>query len=380
MASGLKRQAIGDSAPSGRALEAARDGAGHERFYYSRCLRLRLQRLAQTPLGTVTGLAYRSIRFGAGFRRQRHHSPASRTAAVRAHRDQRDRSLYLSPIIQPGIYRLAAAAQGFRAIETRAFSVESYSTTRQDLNFELAGQSSDVVVTDSAPAMVHMDSPAIHRSLTQREIVEDPTNYRSVAKKSGDSGLISEILPETVPGVVQVANGAKWLTPALARTASRLRWTASKPPSGNFGSPDNVSQPSVEAIQEFTANVRSPAARAEFGGMSTITTATKAGHQPNYTAASIGTSTTALPTRATPSPSPSRSPICTTTAALSADQSKRTVRSSSPISTERKRASDKDYLFSANASAHLLAAMPCWRFQRLDSAQEPLHRSYSVQR
>jgi hypothetical protein len=43
----------------------------------------------------------------------------------------------------------------------------------------------------------------------------------------------------------------------------------------NFGSPDNVSQPSVEAVQEFTANVLTN--RAEFGGMGTVTTATKAG-------------------------------------------------------------------------------------------------------
>ena len=44
---------------------------------------------------------------------------------------------------------------------------------------------------------------------------------------------------------------------------------------GNFGSPDNVSQPSVEAVQEFTASVLT--SRAEFGGMGTITTATKSG-------------------------------------------------------------------------------------------------------
>jgi Carboxypeptidase regulatory-like domain/TonB dependent receptor len=182
---------------------------------------------------------------------------------------------YTFPDLQPGNYRLGAAAKGFRAIETRAFGVESYRTTRQDLAFKLAGQSSDVVVADAAPAMIQRDSPGIQVTLTPRQIIEDPTNYRSVAKNSGDAGLISEILPETIPGVVQVANGAKWLTPGAGANSVKVKVDGIETTFGNFGSPDNVSQPSVEAIQEFSANVLT--APAEFGGMSTITTATKAG-------------------------------------------------------------------------------------------------------
>src|SRR5204863_3278148 len=44
---------------------------------------------------------------------------------------------------------------------------------------------------------------------------------------------------------------------------------------GNFGSPDPVSQPSMESVQEFTANLFTT--RAEFGGQGTITTVTRAG-------------------------------------------------------------------------------------------------------
>src|ERR1700722_20889611 len=123
--------------------------------------------------------------------------------------------------------------------------------------------------------MIQRESPGIQVSLTPRQIIEDPTNYRSVAKNSGDSGLISEILPETIPGVVQVANGAKWLTPGAGANSVKVKVDGIETTFGNFGSPDNVSQPSVEAIQEFSANVLT--APAEFGGMSTITTATKAG-------------------------------------------------------------------------------------------------------
>src|SRR5262249_20308716 len=123
--------------------------------------------------------------------------------------------------------------------------------------------------------MVQVDSPAVGTNLLTRQIIELPTNYRSVAKNSGDSGLISEILPETVPGVVQVGSGAKWLTRGGASYSTRVKVDGIETMVGNFGSPDNVSQPSVEAIQEFTATVLT--ARAEFSGMGTITTATRSG-------------------------------------------------------------------------------------------------------
>ena len=111
--------------------------------------------------------------------------------------------------------------------------------------------------------------------LAPRQIIETPTNLRSVSKNSGDSGLISGIMPLTVPGVVQVGNGAKWLTPGAGASSTKVKVDGIETTFGNFGSPDNVSQPSVEAIQEFTANVLTT--RAEFGGMGTMTTATKSG-------------------------------------------------------------------------------------------------------
>ena len=120
-----------------------------------------------------------------------------------------------------------------------------------------------------------METPAVGSDLLARQIIEAPTNLRSIAKNSGDSGLISEIMPLTVPGVVQVGNGAKWLTPGAGATGIKVKVDGIETTFGNFGSPDNVSQPSVEAVQEFTANVLTT--RAEFGGMGTVTTATKSG-------------------------------------------------------------------------------------------------------
>src|ERR1019366_4919382 len=165
--------------------------------------------------------------------------------------------------------------KGFRPLETRNFPVEAYRTVRQDLKFEVASASTEVVVTEAASAVVQLESPAVGSNLAPRQIVETPTNLRSVSKNSGDSGLISAILPETIPGVVQVSNGAKWLTPGAGAASVKTKVDGIETTFGNFGSPDNVSQPSVEAIQEFTANVLT--SRAEFGGMGTVTTATKSG-------------------------------------------------------------------------------------------------------
>lgn len=227
---------------------------------------------AQTPLGIVTGLATDpagSVIPGASITITNAGTGIKRTASTN------DAGAYAFPNVAPGSYTLNADAKGFRSIETRPFDVLAYRTVRQDLAFELAAASTEVQVTETVSPMVQVDTPAVGASLLTRQIIELPTNYRSVAKNSGDSGLISEILPETVPGVVQVGNGAKWLTPGGGANNTKVKVDGIETMFGNFGSPDNVSQPSIEAIQEFTASVLTT--RAEFGGMGTITTATKSG-------------------------------------------------------------------------------------------------------
>jgi hypothetical protein len=227
---------------------------------------------AQTPLGTVTGVATDpsgSAIPGASITLTNNDTGVKRPGSTN------DSGVYSFPNLQPGTYRLAADAKGFRSIETRAFAVEAYRTVRQDLKFEVASATTEVVVTELASAVVQLDTPSVSTSLGARQIIEAPTNLRSISKNSGDSGLISAIMPMTVPGVVQVGNGAKWLTPGAGASSVKTKVDGIETTFGNFGSPDNVSQPSVEAIQEFTANVLTT--RAEFGGMGTVTTATKSG-------------------------------------------------------------------------------------------------------
>ena len=227
---------------------------------------------AQTPLGTVTGLATDPSGAtvpNASITLTSEETGVKRTGATNSS------GVYTLPDLPPGPYRLGAEQKGFRPIETRAFAVEAYRTVRQDLRFELATASTEVVVAEAASAVVQMETPAVAAGLIARQIIDLPTNLRSVSKNSGDSGLISEILPLTVGGVVQVGNGAKWLTPGAGAASVKVKVDGIETTFANFGSPDNVSQPSVEAVQEFTANVLTT--RAEFGGMGTVATATKSG-------------------------------------------------------------------------------------------------------
>jgi hypothetical protein len=231
-----------------------------------------LSAAAQTPLGTVTGLATDpsgSAVAGAAVTLTNPDTGIKRTAATNA------AGAYTFPDVAPGSWRLNAEAKNFRPIGTNLFDVRPYRTVRYDLAFELAAATTEVQVTDVSAPMVQVDSPSVGMGLRTRQIIELPTNYRSVAKNSGDSGLISEILPETVPGVVQVGSGAKWLTPGGGANSTKVKVDGIETMFGNFGSPDNVSQPSMEAIQEFTADVLTT--RAEFSGMGTVTTATRSG-------------------------------------------------------------------------------------------------------
>jgi len=227
---------------------------------------------AQTPLGVVTGLVTDAS--GAAVPRAAVRLTSEDTGVART-ASSNDAGVYSFPDLPPASYRLAVEAKGFRPAETRAFAVAAFRTVRQDVHLDVASASTEVQVTEAASAVVQVDTPAVSSGLLASQIIDLPTNLRSVAKNSGDSGLISAILPMTVPGVVQVGNGAKWLTPGAGASSTKVKVDGIETTFGNFGSPDNVSQPSVEAVQEFTASVLTT--RAEFSGMGTVTTATKSG-------------------------------------------------------------------------------------------------------
>jgi hypothetical protein len=227
---------------------------------------------AQSPLGTITGVATDpslSPIPGAALTLTNLDTGVARGGATN------QSGVYVFPNLAPGNYKLLAEAKGFRTVETPALSLAAYRTLRQDLRFELQAAATEVTVLESASPVVQSETPSINTTLTTKQILELPTNLRSVYNNAGDSGLIFVMMPLAIPGVVQVGAGAAWLVPGSGANGVRLKVDGIETNFGNFGSPDPVSQPSFESVQEFTANILTN--RAEFGGMGTITTVTRAG-------------------------------------------------------------------------------------------------------
>lgn len=227
---------------------------------------------SQTPLSTVTGIATDPA--GAVVPNVKV-TVVNAGTAVTLTATTNGSGAYSFPNVQPGTYSLSAAVPGFNKIEVQSFSLDAFRTMRQDLKFTLASASTSVTVDASAAAVIQVDTPSIGSMITGKQLIELPTNLRSVMKNSGDSGLISGIMPLTVPGVQQVASGASWITPGAQAVGVKVKVDGIETTFGNFGFVDNVSQPSMESVAEFTANVMTN--RAEFGGVSSITSVTKSG-------------------------------------------------------------------------------------------------------
>jgi hypothetical protein len=227
---------------------------------------------AQSPLGTITGLA--TDPSGAPVAGASVTIANTQTAAKTSAKTN-DAGVYSFPNLAPAEYKLNASANGFREIASQPFTVRPFTTVRQDLHLELASTGTQVTVTASAASVIQAETPSIALDLTAKQIIELPTNLRSIYDNSGDSGLIFTMLPELVPGVVQVGSGAKWITPGGLASGTKLKVDGIETDFGNFGAPDPVSQPSFETVDEFTANLMTN--KAEFGGIGTITTTTKSG-------------------------------------------------------------------------------------------------------
>lgn len=227
---------------------------------------------AQSPLGTITGIA---IDPGSAVIAGAQITLLHLDTGIKREITSNEAGAYTLPNLPPGRYKLSATAKGFRPLETSEFELAAYRTLRQDLKFEIQSAATEVTVTSGPPTVIQTESPSISASLTSKQILELPTNLRSVFNNAGDSGLIFSMMPLTIPGVVQVGAGAAWLVPGSGANGVRLKVDGIETNFGNFGGPDPVSQPSMESVGEFTANVNSN--RAEFGGIGNITTVTKAG-------------------------------------------------------------------------------------------------------
>jgi hypothetical protein len=230
---------------------------------------------AQSPLGSVTGVAMDPSSApvpGAAV------TLSNTRTGVKYEATTNDSGIYNLLNLPPGAYKVSAEAKGFQKIETAEFGVAAFRTIRQDLRFSLQATATEVTVSATATGVIQSETPSINFGLTTSQILNLPTNLRSInnsANNGGDSSVIFTMMPLTIPGISQVGAGAKWLTPGGGSNGTKLRVDGIETIFGNFGSPDPVSQPSIESIEEFTANVMTN--RAEFGGIGMITTVTRSG-------------------------------------------------------------------------------------------------------
>ena len=80
---------------------------------------------AQTPLGTVTGLATDP---SGGSVPNASVTLTNQDTGVRRTASTNTSGAYSFPDLAPGVYKLAAVAKGFRSLETPGFAVEAYAT------------------------------------------------------------------------------------------------------------------------------------------------------------------------------------------------------------------------------------------------------------
>lgn len=227
---------------------------------------------AQSPLGTITGLVTDS----SGAAVPAAIIDATETATnIKRSSSTNPAGAFTFANLPPGNYTLALNAKGFQPQQSPALALAAYRTVRQDFSLSVATNTTAIDVTMSLSPLIQTESPSISNSLTTKQIQELPTNLRSVFNNSGDSGLLFQMAPLTIPGLNQVGAGAAWITPGAGANSVKSKVDGIETNFGNFGAPDPVSQPSMESIAEFTANTLTN--RAEFGGMGVITSVTKSG-------------------------------------------------------------------------------------------------------
>src|ERR1700730_14795563 len=132
---------------------------------------------AQSPLATVTGLATDPVNAAI--------ADASVTltntlTGVKREATTNSSGFYNIPNLPSGTYSLSAAAQGFGSLSTPPFPIDPYRTIRQDLHFALASAATNVTVSESTSTVILVETPSIREALTTKQIIDLPTNLRSI--------------------------------------------------------------------------------------------------------------------------------------------------------------------------------------------------------
>ena len=123
----------------------------------------------------------------------------------------------------------------FRKLQVETIARAAFRTVRQDSRRTLQSVSPEVSAAEPPSPVVQTETPSVSLRLSTELILELPSDLRSVNNNSGHSGLIANLMPLTVPPVVQMENGAYWNVPDGGPNAMRLNVDGIETNFGNFG-------------------------------------------------------------------------------------------------------------------------------------------------
>lgn len=189
---------------------------------------------------------------------------ASRAVVTDAHGN------YQVSNLDPGTYSVTASLMGFKKVESSHIVLASQQTVRIDIPLTIGSNVAEVTV--SAAPVINSETPTISSTLSAEDFRDTPTNLRSTAGTTGDSGVYNMI--NLLPSGYQ-SSGARWSMYGSRGSEAYFNVDGISVNSAAYGNYIGDAQPSFESIQEVHYNMVNN--NAEFPQLVNITTITKSG-------------------------------------------------------------------------------------------------------
>ncbi|NOT60816.1 MAG: TonB-dependent receptor, partial [Acidobacteria bacterium] len=160
---------------------------------------------------------------------------------------------YTIPLLPPGNYQVTVQKEGFKPISRSGITLQVEQVARLDFKLELGAASETVNITTDAP-LLERESGAKGQVIDNNEIIDLPLNGRNF----NDLALLT-------PGVVDLPEGLpnNGSTAINGGRADGVNYLVDGMNNRNVRNGNPVSQPSVDAVQEF--KVQTSAYAADFG-------------------------------------------------------------------------------------------------------------------
>ncbi len=233
---------------------------------------------AQSTLGSVSGVVRDrtgALVAGASVKLHRVETNTDRVVGTNAEGG------YTALNVEPGTYEVTAGAKSFAPEVLTGVVVDARQQLRLDVTLEVTGSTEAVNVNASDAGTINTDDASISASLSPRDVLDLPANYRG----AGSTSPLNVI--QTLPGV-QPDSGSYPPSPSASPNPSIKFSIQGGLPSQSETTVDGISAqnqtsntiqadafPSAESIAEI--RVDGVSNNAEFGQPGEITTVTKAG-------------------------------------------------------------------------------------------------------